>query len=59
MEEKNTENLPVFKQEHACDIYHTVRDTFEYFEINKQITTDKGDLVIPESFDHKQGGNYS
>ena len=48
MEEKNiTENLPVFKQEHACDIHHTVRDTFEYFEINKQITTDKGDLVIP------------
>ena len=36
-----------------------VRDTFEYFEINKQITTDKGDLVLPESSDHEQGGNYS
>ena len=53
------ENLPVFKKEHACDILHMVRDSFEDFEINDETDTDNQELVFSETFDLECGGIYS
>lgn len=55
------ENLPVFKKEHAYDILHMVRDTFDDFEFNEEIFTDSVEQYVfnPESYDLEYGGNYS
>ena len=53
------ETLPVLKREHAYDILHMVRDTFEDFDINEEFNTGSEEQSLPGFYDLEYGGNYS
>ena len=52
-------NLPVFKREHALDILHMVRDTFDDFEFTEELADDDVEECLPASYDLEYGGHYS
>ena len=52
------DNLPVFKKEHAYDILHMVKDTFEDFDIENECDEDYEDSSEYD-LDHEFGGDYT
>ena len=56
------DNLPVFKKEHAYDILHMVKDTFEDFDIENECDDSLEELYEDSSeydLDHEFGGDYT
>ena len=55
-----TDNLPVFKKEHAYDILHMVKDTFEDFDIEDEFD-ERLEELYEEScvYDLEFGSDYT
>ena len=56
------DNLPVFKKEHAYDILHMVKDTFEDFDIENERDDSLEEFYEDSSeydLDHEFGGDYT
>ena len=56
------DNLPVFKKEHAYDILHMVKDTFEDFDIENEWDDSLEEFYEDSSeydLDHEFGGDYT